>query len=211
MAIPFSVRFYDLLRRVLLNDTGRLSAYSRIAATEKATGKKTRPLLEIREGGPGSRDRPLTATRQRSCCRYSGNGMPPNPGRMGQLLFRLAHYYKPRYPSWSWALPWGLSARLTGSGRRIGAKLFKHRKGLGGPLAAEGQAPKKFRAPGAGGISNRSSGIFDLTLAGALDRTGGTLDSVLYRPAIIGAGEPHPPLLISLLGKIIYLLFRYSY
>ncbi|HZE86276.1 MAG TPA: class I SAM-dependent methyltransferase [Puia sp.] len=153
---------YELVRRVL-NDAENYPAYSRIAALRRQL-EKNPAMLEIEDLGAGSS---MNATRQRSVADLAKHAAKSR--RLGQLLFRIAHYYKPR-TILELGTSLGLSAAYLASGAE-GAKVFS----IEGSAAVAAEAGKNFRTLGLGNIE-QIVGDFDLTLAGALNRIGGTLD-----------------------------------
>lgn len=164
---------FDFVENVL-NDTRDFPAYSRIELLRQQL-EKDPAILEIEDLGAGSA---LNGTRHRSIAELARHAAKPK--KLGQLLFRLAYYYRPRT-----ILELGTSLGLSTAYLTLGAMEASAFKIEGGGAGAAGTVAKVLTIEGAASVAAvadknfRSLGLenvelitgnFDHTLAAALER-----------------------------------------
>jgi predicted O-methyltransferase YrrM len=160
---------YDFIERVL-NDTGDFPAYSRIGSLRRQM-EKDPAILDIEDLGAGS-------ARHGSETRGSGQAVTGSrrrigdlarqaakPKKLGQLLFRIDHHYRPR-TILELGTSLGLSTAYLASGSPA-AKLLT----IEGAGAVAAVAEKNFQSLGLGQVE-LIVGHFDQAIGGALDRLG---------------------------------------
>jgi len=161
---------FDFVRRVL-NDAGDYPEYVLIGNLRRQL-KKDRTRLEIEDMGAGSA---LNATRQRSIGDLAKHAA--KPAKLGQLLFRIARYYRPG-TILELGTSLGLStAYLAGGGAPAKGRRTEDAVGGGRVFTIEGApavaavAERNFRSLGLGNI-DLTVGNFDDVLEGTLGRAG---------------------------------------
>lgn len=149
---------FDFIIHVL-NDTRDYPAYSLVESLRKEL-KKAPALLEIEDMGAGSA---IQATRHRSIADLTRHAAKPR--KLGQLLFRIARYYRPR-TILELGTSLGLSSAYLASGNE-NSKLWT----IEGAVSVARVAERNFMTLGLANIEI-VTGNFDLLLDATLDKVG---------------------------------------
>ncbi|MHA4810557.1 O-methyltransferase [Flavitalea flava] len=149
---------FDFIINVL-NDAKAYPAYARVESLRKEL-KKDPLLLEIEDMGAGSA---LQATRHRTVANLARHAAKPQ--KLGQLLYRIAQYYKPR-TILELGTSLGLSSAYLASGNGE-AKLWT----IEGAVPVARVAERNFRSLGLPNVE-LVTGNFDLMLDPVLEKAG---------------------------------------